>query len=76
MAHVSENRRAIKNSSRESQVNADAATSLAEQGNLVDELREHRPEHPALARLRQRMVNSEEQQITSYNRMHHRHNRS
>jgi hypothetical protein len=76
MAHVSANRRAIENSSKESLMDADTSTSLVEQGDLVDELREHRPDHPALARLRQRMVNSEEQQITSYNRMHHRHNRS
>lgn len=52
------------------------ATSVATQGDLAEELREHRPEHPALARLHQRMVNSEDQQITSYDRMHHRHNRS
>lgn len=54
----------------------ETATSVATQGDLAEELREHRPEHPALARLHQRMVDSEDQQITSYDRMHHRHNRS
>lgn len=54
----------------------ETATPVATQGGLAEELREHLPEHPALARLHQRMVNSEGQQITSYDRMHHRHNRS
>jgi hypothetical protein len=57
-------------------MDAETATPVATQEGLVDELRDHRPEHPALARLHQRMINSEDQQITSYDRMHHRHNRS
>lgn len=35
----------------------ETATSVAPQGDLAEELREHRPEHPALARLHQRMAN-------------------
>jgi hypothetical protein len=57
-------------------MDSEVATSVATQADLVEELRERQPEHPALARLHQRMVNSEDQQITSYDRMHHRHNRS
>jgi hypothetical protein len=57
-------------------MDADAASSLAGQGSLVDELREYRPEHPVLARVHHRLIDTEDQQITSYDRMHHRHNRS
>lgn len=57
-------------------MDADSATSLAQQTSLVDELREHLPEHPVLARVHNRLIDTEDQQITSYDRMHHRHNRS
>jgi hypothetical protein len=57
-------------------MDADSASSLAQQGSLVDELREHRPDHPVLARVHHRLIDTEDQQITSYDRMHHRHNRS
>lgn len=32
-------------------------------------------EHPALARLRDRLADQQKPEITSYDRMHHRHNR-
>ena len=64
------------NMDTEAAMDADSATPLVQHDSLVDELREHRPEHPALARVHHRLINSEDQQITSYNRMHHRHNRS
>lgn len=46
------------------------------QEDLVEELRTQRPVHPALGRVHDRLVNAEELVITSYDRMHHRHNRS
>ncbi len=55
---------------------ADSASSLAQRASLVDELREHLPDHPVLARVHSRLIDTEDQQITSYDRMHHRHNRS
>jgi hypothetical protein len=57
------------------------ATSLAdnEDSEVVDvlaELKASRPMHPALGRLHDRLVGaSHEREITSYDRMHHRHNR-
>ena len=42
-------------------------------------LREDRPQHPALARVHDQIVAIGEREtgsITSYDRMHHRHNRS
>lgn len=57
-------------------MDADSGTFFAQEPNLADELREHRPDHPVLARVHQRLVDVEDQQITSYDRMHHRHNRS
>ena len=35
-----------------------------------------RPIHPALARAHDRVTQAEPSEITSYDRMHHRHNRS
>ena len=57
----------------------DTAPSSAEEQSEVDvlvELTASRPEHPALGRLHDRLVGvSAEREITSYDRMHHRHNR-
>jgi hypothetical protein len=40
------------------------------------ELTASKPEHPALGRLHDRLTGeSSEHEITSYDRMHHRHNR-
>lgn len=53
-------------------------TSTEEQSevDVLTELTASRPEHPALARLHDRLVGtSSEREITSYDRMHHRHNR-
>jgi hypothetical protein len=49
-------------------------------GSATAQLRALHPEHPALARLRERLDReasspSASQEITSYDRMHHRHNR-
>jgi len=46
------------------------------QDDLLLDLREESPAHPALRRLRERIVDADSQQITSYDRMHHRHSRS
>jgi hypothetical protein len=44
--------------------------------DILEELRASRPEHPALERLHDRLVGvKSEREITSYDRMHHRHNR-
>lgn len=45
---------------------------------LVQLLKNIKPKHPALNRVRAKLVASEtiETAITSYDRMHHRHNRS
>jgi hypothetical protein len=44
--------------------------------DIIDELKSSRPAHPALARLHDRLVGATpEREITSYDRMHHRHNR-
>jgi hypothetical protein len=45
---------------------------------LVHLLRKFNPKHPALNRVRARLLSSEgtEAAITSYDRMHHRHSRS
>lgn len=48
----------------------------AQEASLADELREHRPDHPVLVRVHRQLIDAEDQQITSYDRMHHRHNRS
>ena len=57
----------------------DTASSSAEDHAEVDvltELTASRPEHPALGRLHDRLIGSSpEREITSYDRMHHRHNR-
>jgi hypothetical protein len=47
-----------------------------DEGDVIMELTASRPEHPALGRLHDRLVGtSSEREITSYDRMHHRHNR-
>lgn len=55
------------------------AATLAGEESEVDvlaELKASRPLHPALGRLHDRLVGaSSEREITSYDRMHHRHNR-
>ena len=53
-------------------------TDSATDEQVVDALRAHPQRHPALARLRQNLVGdgSSSQVITSYDRQHHRHNRS
>ena len=44
--------------------------------DIVDELQSSRPAHPALGRLHDRLVGvTPQREITSYDRMHHRHNR-
>ena len=44
--------------------------------DLLEELTASRPKHPALGRLHDRLVGvASEREITSYDRMHHRHNR-
>lgn len=57
----------------------DAVSSSAEEQaemDVVVELTASRPEHPALGRLHDRLIGaSSEREITSYDRMHHRHNR-
>jgi hypothetical protein len=52
------------------------ATTVEPQQGMTSELTQRRPRHPALARLHDRLVGAKSQQITSYDRMHHRHNRS
>ena len=43
---------------------------------LVAEVLASRPEHPALARLHDSLLQTDsDREITSYDRMHHRHNR-
>ena len=49
------------------------------QEDIADMLEARRQEHPVLARLRERLTEGRarpETVITSYDRMHHRHNRS
>lgn len=44
--------------------------------DILTEMKASRPLHPALGRLHDRLVGaSSEREITSYDRMHHRHNR-
>ena len=44
--------------------------------DILAELKASRPLHPVLGRLHDRLVGaSSEREITSYDRMHHRHNR-
>lgn len=44
---------------------------------LMPKLKQISPEHPALSRMRAKMMQSSGvQAITAYDRMHHRHNRS
>ncbi len=44
---------------------------------LLSKIKQHTPEHPALNRMRSKVFQSQGvQQITAYDRMHHRHNRS
>jgi hypothetical protein len=44
--------------------------------DILEELKASRPLHPALGRLHDRLVGvASEREITSYDRMHHRHNR-
>jgi hypothetical protein len=57
-------------------MDANSASLFAQEVSLADELREHRPDHPVLVRVHQQLIDTEDQQITSYDRMHHRHNRS
>lgn len=73
---VSSISRTVEDTDTEASMDADSATSFAQEASLADELREHRPDHPVLARVHQRLADTEDQQITSYDRMHHRHNRS
>jgi len=53
-------------------------TDSASEEQVMEALREHPQMHPALARLRENLVGdgSSSQVITSYDRLHHRHNRS
>ena len=57
----------------------DTAPSSAEElveTDVMMELTASKPEHPALGRLHDRLTGaSSELEITSYDRMHHRHNR-
>ena len=56
---------------------ADARTALAEPGEDSVSLTGSRPTHPALARAHDAVTGrSDHSEITSYDRMHHRHNRS
>jgi hypothetical protein len=55
--------------------NIDSDT-VAPPDDLAEALRDHRPRHPALSRLHDQAIGAEVEQITSYDRMHHRHNRS
>lgn len=57
-------------------MDADSTGFPAQEASLADELREHRPDHPVLVRVHHQLIDAEDQQITSYDRMHHRHNRS
>jgi hypothetical protein len=44
---------------------------------LMPSLRQYAPEHPALSRMRAKLMQSAGTQVISaYDRMHHRHNRS
>lgn len=53
------------------------ANSVQANQELLNKVKQHIPEHPALNRMRSKiMQNSESQSITDYSRMHHRHNRS
>jgi hypothetical protein len=48
-----------------------------DQGALGDAIAAMRPEHPALARAHDQLRGQDEStEITSYDRLHHRHNRS
>lgn len=52
------------------------SVDIISQENLAEDIRDHRPVHPALSRLHDRMIGAEREPLTSYSRMHHRHNRS
>lgn len=55
----------------------DTANLLNTTTELLPKLQQHAPNHPALSRMRDKLMqNSGVQAITAYDRMHHRHNRS
>ncbi len=54
-----------------------AASQQPSNQELMPKLRQITPGHPALSRMRAKMMQSSGvQAITAYDRMHHRHNRS
>lgn len=53
----------------------DATSAGRTPTDLSRQLEQARPDHPALARLHDRLQHDEAREITSYDRMHHRHNR-
>jgi hypothetical protein len=61
-----------------STLNDVTASEVATSAELVHILKNLKPKHPALNRVCAKLVASEgiESAITSYDRMHHRHNRS
>ena len=57
--------------------NSVASPAALSPQDLLPTLRQYAPEHPALSRMRPKvMQNSGVQAISAYDRMHHRHNRS
>lgn len=55
----------------------DVADSVVEDADLRAKVVVRRPQHPALARLHDQIAGGAKPgEITSYDRMHHRHNRS
>lgn len=59
-------------------IDDDTEVSPTDDLDVLEVLRDLTPEHPALARLRGDLIagSTADQTITSYDRMHHRHNRS
>ncbi|MFB9843902.1 YhhA family cyclophane-containing RiPP [Mucilaginibacter ginsenosidivorans] len=56
---------------------ATSQSSIVSAPELLPKLQQNTSEHPALSRMRAKMMQaSGVQAITAYDRMHHRHNRS
>jgi len=57
--------------------NSSKNSSKNSSGELLPKFQQHAPAHPALSRMKEKLMQtSGVQSITAYDRMHHRHNRS
>lgn len=62
---------------KSSLTNAELHQPISANLGLLSKVKQHVPEHPALSRMRAKMMQSSGVQVISaYDRMHHRHSRS